>query len=233
VSARPAAVGRWLVTRAVRGRRGRGGDWGEALLAEFDQLGGTGDALRWTVGGLQVAWRERRARFAALPRRTRWAHRTGYALLVALLLSFPGQAFLATVVYIPSAAMQPTIDIGDRVLVDRISFHLTGLRPGDVVLFRATGTDGHHFASLSRVLGLPGDRITCVDGAVRRNGAALSEPYLPAGSHTDCAASTVGPGQLYLLSDNREATRYSPSYGTVPAGTVRGRMLGKLWHSIT
>jgi signal peptidase I len=226
VSARLRAAGQRLVTLAVRGRRERGGDWGEALLAEFDQVRGTREVLRWTLGGLRVAWRERRARFAALPRRARLRHRGVRLVVAAVLLAVPVRVFAATVFYEASGAMGPSVAIGDRVLVDRLSFHLTGLRHGDVVLVRVTGSDGHRYQGLTRVIGLPGDRISCAGGVVRRNGAALAEHYLAAGTHTDCTATTVGTGQLYLLSDNRDVARDSRSYGAVAEAAVEGRVLG-------
>jgi signal peptidase I len=229
VSARLRAAGQRLVTLAVRGRRARGGPWGEALLAEFDEVRGTREALRWTLGGLRVAWRERRARFAALPRRTRLRHHVTRLVVAAVLLAIPVRLFAATIVYEPSAAMDPSVRIGGRVLVDRVSFHLTGLHHGDIVLVRLNDWEGHPARGLTRVIGLPGDRISCADGAVHRDGTALAEPYLAAGTRTDCTATTVGTGQLYLLSDNRDRARDSRAYGPVAAGAVQGRVLGPSW----
>ena len=53
---------RAVLVAAVRGRRARGGPWGEAALAEFDQTIGSWEAVRWAAGGLRAVWHERRAR---------------------------------------------------------------------------------------------------------------------------------------------------------------------------
>jgi len=232
MTGRLRAAGRRLVTLAVRGRRDRGGEWGEALLAEFDQSAGTADVLRWTAGGLWVAWRERRtarrARVAALPRPVRLGRRLAATLAVLAALALVGQAFVATIVYEPSAGMSPTVRIGDRLLVDRVSFHVTGLHRGDLVVVRLTD-DGRHYQALKRVVGLPGDRIECVDGVLHRNGAVVTEAYLAPGSRTDCAGTTLGAGQLFLLGDDRAVSRDSRDLGPVAGSAVVGRVLGTVW----
>jgi signal peptidase I len=220
-----------LLTRAVRGRRERGGEWGEAVLAEFDQTVGTRAALRWTASGLRVAWRDRRAahrvRLAALSRPRRLARRLGYALPVAVAALLFTNAYLATVTFQASDAMSPTVPIGARVVVDRVSHHVTGLHHGDLVLVALT-IDGHRVPAVRRVIGLPGDRVECVAGQVRRNGAELSEGYLWAGTRTSCDATTVAAGRLYLLGDDRIAALDSRELGTVADSAVTGRVLAVL-----
>jgi signal peptidase I len=100
-----------VLTVAVRGRKERGGPWGEAVLAEFDQAAGTAAALRWAAGGLRVAISERYSRRPT-------AYRIGLAAL-AVLLAAP---FLVTVKYVPSGSMQPTMEIASRYLVDKVGF---------------------------------------------------------------------------------------------------------------
>ncbi len=226
-----------LLTRAIRGRRERGGEWGEALLAEFDQVGlGAGPAanrevLRWTFGGLRVAWRERRAarklRIAALSRPVRLLRRTVYALVIAAVLAWPAQAYVGTVAYESSDSMAPTIAVGQRYLVDRVSYRVTGLHRGDIVLVHLTES-GVHFSAMRRVVGLPGDRIGCATGTVvYRTGTAPTGTYV-GDQNTDCDPSTVGPGQVYLLGDNLQTALDSRDLGPIPLSAVYGRVVTRV-----
>jgi signal peptidase I len=201
-----------VLTAAVRGRRERGGPWGEAVLAEFDQTAGTAAALRWAVGGLRVAITERYALRPAAYRVT--------AAVLAVLVAAP---FLVTVKYVPSSSMEPTMATAGRYLVDRISFRLTGLDYGDVVIHPLP--DHPEIDTERRVLGLAGDRLDCRAGRVFRNDVAVDEPYLPAGTVTECAPATVPDGALYTLGDRREVANDSRLSGFVPAESVTGRVV--------
>ncbi|MEV0136584.1 signal peptidase I [Dactylosporangium sp. NPDC050688] len=194
-----------VLTVALAGSRS---PWGAAVVAELDQVTGTRAVLRWTAGGLRVAWRERRG-----------VRRTVAAALVAT-------AVLATftVRYIPSASMAPALDVSSRALVDRLTFRLTGVDRGDVVVLRVPTGMGGWFTTVDRIIGIAGDTIDCDEGRVRRNGAALDEPYTR-GAATDCTPVTVPDGMLYVLGDNRTVARDSRHYGPQPVGNVQGRVL--------
>ncbi|MEV0901413.1 signal peptidase I [Actinoplanes sp. NPDC049802] len=200
---------------AVRGRRERGGPWGEAVLAEFDQTSGTGAALRWAAGGLRVAFRER---YSLHPTRYRVA-----AVAVGLLVATP---FMVSIAYVPSVGMDPTLTVTSRHLVDRVGFRVTGIDHGDIVAFAVPDAPGYE--ALQRVIGLPGDRIECRDGRVLRDGTAIDEPYLQLSAEvtgTDCASVTVPEGAIYLLGDNREVSQDSRHWGVVSEEAVTGRVV--------
>jgi signal peptidase I len=75
------------------------------------------------------------------------------------------------------------------------------------------------------VIGLPPDRVSCVDGHVVRNGRFVDEPYLARDTVTDCTPVTVGEGQLYVLGDARGVSADSRQLGPVPIAAVIGRAL--------
>ena len=221
-----------VLAAAVRGRRERGGDWGEAVLAEFAETTGDREAVRWAAGGLRTVWRERRARRLELPRIVRIRRLAVLIALIGIVAGLVVNRFVLTVGYQDSGSMEPTYLIGDRYVVDLAAFRLTGVRRGDVVEFTMPGTKR---LVIKRVIGLPGDTVECRDGRVRLNGAPLDEPYLatdpdhPDYARTDdCTTTTVPPHQLYVLGDHRIVSTDSRTYGTVNEGALHGQVLLRL-----
>jgi signal peptidase I len=124
-------VARTVLVLAVRGRRARGSAWGEAVLAEFDETTGAWQAVRWAAGGVRVALRER----AGLrSHRARLGRRLAVTAVVVALATVAVNQLLLTPRYMPSSSMAPTIRAGERVLVDRASYRLTGLHYGDLLV---------------------------------------------------------------------------------------------------
>ncbi len=166
------------------------------------------------------------------------------AVIAALLIkSFVFQAF-----YIPSGSMEPTLQIGDRVLVNKLSYDLHGVNRGDIIVFDAPDsarTDGIEDL-VKRVIGLPGDTVTYSGGSVLINGRRLDEPYLPRGARTQaldgidvppgCRAPANGQAgcrvpkdYLFVLGDNREASKDARVFGAIPESTIVGRVFVRIW----
>ncbi|MBB5869218.1 signal peptidase I [Allocatelliglobosispora scoriae] len=197
----------------------RGIEWGEAMLAEFDQTTGSWEGLRWSASALRAIGRLRPATDpgSALVRLRR---RAVVVVVSVVVLAVPVQAFAAGVAYIPSGAMAPTLQIDDRVIIDKVGFRWTGLAHGDVVTADVAGE-----TMIKRVLGLPGDTIECRDGVLLRNGELVAEDYLEVGTRTVCDPLTVPIGTVYLLGDARESSGDSRIFGPVPIAAVTGRMV--------
>jgi signal peptidase I len=176
-------------------------------------------------------------------------------LLVALaiLLAVVFKTFLVQAFYIPSASMTPTLEVSDRVLVEKLSYRFGQVHDGDIVVFVhdtgvASGPSNpvsRFFGGLGqaigvaapssrdfikRVIGVPGDRISCRDGKVYRNGQALEEPYLEPGTPTEnCRPLTVPAGKLYVLGDNRTNSEDSRIFGPIDRSSVVGRAFVRIW----
>jgi signal peptidase I len=220
-----------LLSKAVRGRDEHGGPWGEAMLREFSETRGAREAVRWMGSGLRVALRERRGRAQPARRQppgaVRQAIRAIAAVLVALVVGTLVNRFVIGSVFVASSAMEPSLRVSDRVLIDRVGFRLSDLDHGDVVLFRSPGHAST--MSLDRVVGLAGDRLSCQGGRLHRNGAPADEPYLLAATETDCASVTVPDGAVYVMGDDRAIARDSRTYGPISAGDVTGRFVTRYW----
>jgi signal peptidase I len=208
---------RWVLTVAVRGRRERGGDWGEALLAEFAETRGDWEAVRWAASGLRAVWHERRGRVRQLPRRVRIGRRVALIAVLGIAGGLLVNRFVLSVAVMPSGSMEPTLQVGERYLEQKAGYTVGR---GDIVVLRASARYG---VRVKRVIGLPGDTIACRDGQVWRDGARLDEPYVQPGDRTDCTEVTVPPGTLYVLGDHRLVSQDSRQDGPLPDDDVQAR----------
>ncbi len=194
------------------------------------------------------------------------------ALVIALLIkSFVVQAF-----YIPSPSMEQTLDVGDKVLVNKLVYHFRSIQPGDIVVFNGAGSWNPLPAAtkassdplvrlydaallplfrsiiglfgtapgqqdyIKRVIGVPGDRVTCCTsaGLITVNGVPLHEKsYLYPGNlpSTTHFSVKVPPGRLWVMGDHRFVSYDSrghidfPGGGTVPESQVVGRAFMIVW----
>ncbi|MFK0167757.1 signal peptidase I [Streptomyces sp. NPDC090306] len=164
---------------------------------------------------------------------------SGLAVGLGLVLFLGGFAWGA-VVYrpytVPTSSMTPTIDIGDRVLAQRVDG--SEVRRGDVVVFKDT-TWVTNAPVVKRVVAVGGDTVSCcTDGHLTVNGRQISEPYLAKGTAaeiTDFPTVKVPAGRLFLLGDERQGSLDSTAHlsdaasGTVPRSAVSGRVDAVVW----
>jgi signal peptidase I len=157
-----------------------------------------------------------------------WVLIIGGALLVALVI----KALLIQAFFIPSESMTPTLKVGDRVLVNKLSYKLHDVHRGDVVVFeRPPGEDDPRIKDLiKRVIGLPGDEIEARDGHVYIDGKPLSEPYLPQGTQTlNLPAQKVPAKNYFVMGDNRTNSRDSRVFHTINEDLIVGRAFVRVW----
>jgi signal peptidase I len=173
---------------------------------------------------------------------------------VALGLALAIQAFVVKPYRIPSASMVPTLEISQRVLVDRITMHFSDPGRGDIVVFkppRGADTDqcgvSHPPAEacpeptpqrsqsnfIKRVVGLPGDHLKVIQGRVWINGKQLKEPYIrPDPSCEICDLPqeiTIPPGHFFMMGDNRGESDDSRTWGPVPKKWIIGKAFFTYW----
>ncbi|WP_328292066.1 signal peptidase I [Kineococcus sp. NBC_00420] len=154
-------------------------------------------------------------------------------VVVALVVSLVVKTFLLQAFFIPSISMETTLDVGDRVIVSKLTPGPFDLHRGDVVVFADPGgwldetaptergpvgtvvAKALTFVGLlpedsddhliKRVVGLPGDHVVCApDGTVTINGTAIDEPYVSSTSQGEPMCDvTVPSGNLWVMGDNR------------------------------
>lgn len=144
------------------------------------------------------------------------------------------QAFVVRSFYVPSTSMMPTLNVGDRMIVDELTPTLTGYHRGDIVVFTDPGgwlpaADGADGSLVKRVIGLPGDTVQGLgDGTLRVNGATVREPWAREATQAPFTV-TVPAGRLWVEGDNRAVSGDSRFHGTVPIADVTGRVVWKYW----
>lgn len=136
--------------------------------------------------------------------------------------------------YIPSGSMLPTLQVGDRVLIEKLSYHMAIPRRGDIVVFTppsAVEAYGYDTAIpwIKRVIALPGETVSIASGQVWINGRAIQEGYLDEPPYYAMAERRVPSGQLFVLGDNRNHSIDSHVWGTVPLAHVIGRASFRFW----
>jgi signal peptidase I len=154
-------------------------------------------------------------------------------LLVALGVAVGMRTFVVQTFYIPSGSMEPTLNIGDRILVDKLSYHLHAVHRGDIIVFsRPPGETLEPGVNdlVKRVIGLPGETISGQDGQVFINGKALPEPWLPKGVVTgNFSPVKIPKGYYFVMGDNRGFSSDSRVFGPISGSLIVGRVVMRIW----
>jgi signal peptidase I len=164
-----------------------------------------------------------------------WAIILVDAVLVSLLM----RTYVVQTFYIPSASMEPTLNIGDRIIVSKLSADLGTIHRGDIVVFKAPPAEhcGEVVTDLvKRVIGVPGDRLKSVGNTIY---------YEPAGGHTylqlhenwshweplggAIANVTVAANRYFVMGDNHSNSCDSRMWGTVPKSDIIGKVFLRIW----
>lgn len=172
---------------------------------------------------------ERRKRRRARRRRLlEWPILVGVALVAAILI----RQFLLQSFYIPSGSMENTLLINDRIVVNKLSYHLHSIHRGDVVVFdRPSDVKIPDKELVKRVIGLPGDSVQGKDGSVYINNHKLLEPYVRAACHgtEDFKKTSIPDGKMFVMGDNRCDSYDSRFFGAISQKLVVGRAFARIW----
>lgn len=168
-------------------------------------------------------------------------------VVVAVLLAVFIRATVAEARYIPSLSMEPTLLVGDRLIIEKISFYFSKPQRGDILVFYppnpyATQPPPGFFnqtmkwlgftndiAYIKRVVGLPGDTIAVKDGKVLINGTVLQEDYIKDPPYYTYEPFKVPPDSLFMMGDNRNNSQDSHKWGPLPVANVIGKAVLRFW----
>jgi len=161
-----------------------------------------------------------------------WLIETVLLVAAAFILAMGIRTFLIDTRVIPSGSMEPTIHVGDRVLVDRLGYRFKPIHRGDIVVFH-NWTPGQPDL-IKRVIGLGGESVA-MDGQGRFtiNGKPLNEPYLTAEARRTIPGPLLPmrvPGNaIFVMGDNRNNSGDSRFNGPVLKGSVLGKAFFTYW----
>lgn len=156
------------------------------------------------------------------------------AIAIALFVAALIRVFIAEPRYIPSDSMLPTLEIGDRIVVEKISYYFQSPQAQQIVVFNPSeilqsfGYDSDQ-AFIKRVIGEGGKTITVEAGQVYINGEAINEPYILEPPNYELPPLTVPEEKLFLLGDNRNNSNDSHIWGFLPEQNVIGRAVFRFW----
>jgi signal peptidase I len=158
-------------------------------------------------------------------------------VLLALVVAVVVRTYVFQTFYIPSGSMEPTLMIGDRIIVDKLAFDFHPVERGDIVVFRRPPGERRECAGpevtdlVKRVIGLPTETISARGGKVYITGKPLAEPWLPA---QYAYTAPFGPvkipkGDYFMMGDHRTNSCDSRYWGPLPSSYIVGEVVMRIW----
>jgi signal peptidase I len=176
---------------------------------------------------------------------SRWLREGIIVVVIAVLVAVLLRAFVVQTFFIPSGSMEPTLQIGDRILVNKLSYDLHGVDRGNIVVFSRPPTEncgGPEVNDLvKRVIGLPGNVVSLSGGYVYIDGKRLDESWLPA---SEQGVTTPGPpgtpyslvrpfkvpaNDYFVMGDNRTDSCDSRYWGPISKSLIVGKVDVRVW----
>jgi signal peptidase I len=148
----------------------------------------------------------------------------GAAFAIAMLV----QTFMFRITGILQTSMLPTIDPGDRIIVNCLTYDFREPRPGEIVVVHDPLDDKKDI--IKRVIALGGDTIEVMDGVLYVNGAVVDEPYVVNKDVVNGQARfTIPEGYIYVMGDNRPVSKDSRDFGAVAEDQIIGKVICIMW----
>jgi signal peptidase I len=155
---------------------------------------------------------------------------------MSMMLAFGVRTFAAQAYYIPSGSMEPTLQIDDKIMVDKVSYRLRLPSRGDIVVFqppqsaiKECGASNTHDVWVKRVIGLPGDKVEVKNRKVLVNDSSLSERYLAQKPSYQWGPAVVPKNSYLVLGDNRQNSCDGHYWGFLPQERLLGRAFVRYW----
>lgn len=155
-------------------------------------------------------------------------------LAIAVVLAWLIRLFIAEPRYIPSDSMFPTLHVGDRIVVEKLTYHWRSPQRGDIVVFdpppqlQAMGYKKNQ-AFIKRIIGQPGQEVEVKEGQVYVDQVPLQESYTAAPTDYQLGPVKVPGGSFFVMGDNRPNSNDSHVWGFLPQGNVIGRARLRFW----
>ncbi len=152
-----------------------------------------------------------------------------YALIIVL----PIRMFIAQPFIVSGASMETTFSTGQYLIVDQLTYHFEEPLRGDVIVFRYPKDPSKFF--IKRIIGMPGDTIhiegseVTITNEENPDGTKLAEEYVHSMRPTTTITEVLGPGEYFVMGDNRDASSDSRAWGVLQRDKIVGRALIRLF----
>jgi signal peptidase I len=155
-------------------------------------------------------------------------------IAIALVIAFVIRTFIAEPRYIPSDSMLPTLEIGDRLVVEKVSYYFHLPHRGDIIVFAPPPQlqiQGYaqDQAFIKRVIAQAGDTISVSRGLVYLNNQPLKENYILEPPHYSLSPVQVPQGYIFVMGDNRNNSNDSHVWGLLPDENAIGRAIFRFY----
>lgn len=152
-----------------------------------------------------------------------------YSIIIAVVLAFCIRTFIVEPYMVSGPSMQPTLQNGERLLVNKFLYYVSSPKQDEIVIFKYPLDESRDF--IKRVIAVGGDTVELRDGTVYVNGVAKEENYTKEPNHSNYRKAVVPKDHIFVLGDNRnnsEDSRYS-DVGFVPLKLVKGKASVIFW----
>jgi signal peptidase I len=160
-------------------------------------------------------------------------------VIVAVVAALGVRTYVFQVFLVPSGSMLPTLEVGDRLVVDKVPGLAHSIERGDLIVFNRVPADNDPSTPVlvKRVIGLPGETISSQGDTVYIDGRAINEPWLTAMNSTptcpqavfDIPTTHISRDHYFVMGDCRGNSDDSRAWGTVPVANIIGRVFVVIW----
>lgn len=154
---------------------------------------------------------------------------------LSIVLALGIRQFVAEARFIPSGSMLPTLQIHDRLVVEKISYRFNPPKRGDIIVFQAPQkaldavNSNSNDAYIKRVIGLPGEAVEIKDGKVFIDNEPLEENYIQAPPDYTWGPNVVPEDEYLVLGDNRNQSSDGHVWGFLSRDNIIGRAVVRFW----
>ena len=162
-----------------------------------------------------------------------WLVEIAVTVLLAFALYWIIQTFVVQTYRVEGESMKNTLQDGQHLLIDKLTPRFDSYSRGDIVVLHPPDQPEGSTPYIKRVIGVAGDKVEVHDNGVWINGTELDEPYVAKGAKTvpltEVDTWDVGPGQVFVMGDNRQHSVDSREFGVVSTDEVIGRAWLRFW----
>lgn len=149
-------------------------------------------------------------------------------VLVALVMAMLLRTFIVEGRVIPSGSMLPTIQLQDRVMVNKFIYYFKKPQRGDIIVFQPPLKSSEDY--IKRLIGLPGDKVEVRDSIVFINDQPLNEPYINEPPNYNFGPTIVPQNSLFVMGDNRNSSFDSHLWNAwLTQDKVKGKAFFRYW----